>query len=198
MYDREIIIGAYQLGDEKRSTSILELLQEFPIPEQFWTASASTTGKYHPSFSVGEGGLVRHTLVNMYWVRRWANFTGAKDADVSVALAAAALHDSYKGGYSAEWTTTVPDHPFIAASEIRKFAQANAANDGIRAKWFEVATAVWTHMGRFTANPADPKNKEFNPWTLDQMTEAGKLLALADYAAAQKVYDELPSILNGD
>ena len=31
------------------------------IPDYFFTEAASSTGKYHPEFSQGEGGLLRHT-----------------------------------------------------------------------------------------------------------------------------------------
>ena len=31
------------------------------IPDYFFEVAASSTGKYHPSFSLGEGGLLRHT-----------------------------------------------------------------------------------------------------------------------------------------
>ena len=31
------------------------------LPDYFFEVPASSTGKYHPSFSQGEGGLVRHT-----------------------------------------------------------------------------------------------------------------------------------------
>lgn len=30
---------------------------------------ASTTGKYHPPFALGEGGLVRHTLAACCWAK---------------------------------------------------------------------------------------------------------------------------------
>ena len=30
-------------------------------PDYFWTDGASSSGKYHPQFSQGEGVLVRHT-----------------------------------------------------------------------------------------------------------------------------------------
>lgn len=33
------------------------------LPDYFFEVAASSTGKYHPSFSLGEGGLVRHTKV---------------------------------------------------------------------------------------------------------------------------------------
>ena len=34
---------------------------EEATPDYFWTDGASSSGKYHPKFSQGEGGLVRHT-----------------------------------------------------------------------------------------------------------------------------------------
>lgn len=178
-----------------QKSSVYELLLHFPIPDHFWKATASTTGKYHPSFSVGEGGLMRHTMLNMYWVTRWANFFDASPSDLATAVCAAALHDTYKGGYTPDWTTTVPDHPFIAAHEIRKYADLEAGTDGMRDRWYEVADAVYTHMGRFTAEPRNPKNGVFDPIHLENMSVAGKMLALSDYAAAQKVYDELPGII---
>lgn len=43
----------------KKSTEyILNLL-----PDYFYTMPASTSGKYHPEFSLGEKGLVRHVKV---------------------------------------------------------------------------------------------------------------------------------------
>ena len=33
------------------------------LPDYFYEVPASSTGKYHPSFSLGEGGLVRHSKV---------------------------------------------------------------------------------------------------------------------------------------
>ena len=43
----------------KESASVLVEL----IPEYFFIEAASSTGKYHPSFSQGVGGLLRHTKV---------------------------------------------------------------------------------------------------------------------------------------
>lgn len=46
-----------------------ETLKEFAIycadrlPEYFWEIPASTSGKYHPITDLGEGGLVRHSLM---------------------------------------------------------------------------------------------------------------------------------------
>ena len=39
----------------------LELVDE--IPEYFWVVPASSSGKYHPEISLGDGGLVRHSIM---------------------------------------------------------------------------------------------------------------------------------------
>ena len=44
-----------------------ELLQEFiefcveEAPDYFFEMPASTTGKFHPAYTLGEGGLIKHT-----------------------------------------------------------------------------------------------------------------------------------------
>ena len=32
------------------------------LPEYIWHVGASSTGKYHPAYSLGEGGLMRHQV----------------------------------------------------------------------------------------------------------------------------------------
>ena len=41
---------------QKNAEVLIELL-----PDYFFEVPASSTGKYHPKFASGEGGLVRHT-----------------------------------------------------------------------------------------------------------------------------------------
>ena len=38
------------------------------LPDYFFEVPASSTGKYHPSYSLGEGGLLRHTKKNVMFV----------------------------------------------------------------------------------------------------------------------------------
>ena len=48
------------IKDENFRNNIEKILNS--LPEYFWKVAASSTGKYHPEFSLGEGGLVRHYL----------------------------------------------------------------------------------------------------------------------------------------
>lgn len=41
------------------------------LPEYIWHVGASSTGKYHPAYSLGEGGLMRHQIA----VVRFLNFS---------------------------------------------------------------------------------------------------------------------------
>ena len=51
------------------ATIVNEDIREFAqmlvegLPSYIWEVGASSTGKYHPAFSLGEGGLLRHTKV---------------------------------------------------------------------------------------------------------------------------------------
>lgn len=67
-------------------------------PEEFYTMAASTTGKYHPKFALGEGGLIRHTL------------------------AALILHDSVKKG-TGKSKYTLFEHPIFAAEMVERISK---------------------------------------------------------------------------
>ena len=43
------------------------------LPDYFYEVAASSTGKYHPEFALGEGGLVRHTKVAVKLAYELAN-----------------------------------------------------------------------------------------------------------------------------
>ena len=40
------------------------------IPEYWYHVGASSTGKYHPKYSLGEGGLMRHTVALVRILKR--------------------------------------------------------------------------------------------------------------------------------
>ena len=46
----------------KKSTEIFVNM----LPDYFFTTAASSTGKYHPAFAAGEGGLLRHSKAAAY------------------------------------------------------------------------------------------------------------------------------------
>ena len=49
------------IKNERLRRSCVEMLKL--LPDYFYIVEASSSGKYHPAFALGEGGLVRHTKV---------------------------------------------------------------------------------------------------------------------------------------
>ena len=91
------------------------------IPDYFFHEAASSTGKYHPSFSQGEGGLLRHTKAAVRIARELlvtktiGDFYKSDEKDLI--YLALILHDSIKRGDNEKYTRF--DHPILAANFVR-------------------------------------------------------------------------------
>lgn len=93
------------------------------IPDYFFTVPASSTGKYHPSFSGGEGGLLRHTKAATLIGKEVLSLEYTNDLftndEKDILLLAIILHDTQKLGKEQEKYTRF-DHPLLAASFIEE------------------------------------------------------------------------------
>lgn len=170
-----------------KDTDILVLTCETldAAPKCFWSMPASTTGKYHPAISLGEGGLIRHTLAVCYFTRTLLEWAGvpAEDKRYSLALAAAILHDCCKKGDEDKYTAF--DHPLRAAELIRHRAKVNAEFEVSFIEPADLDTLcgiVSAHMGRWNTDP------KYHPdITLPTpLTGLQRLVATADYLASRK------------
>ena len=134
---------------KEEAKKLIELL-----PDYFFEIPASSTGKYHPNFAQGEGGLVRHTKVAVRMCYELGNnnsigysFTSDEKDLMIIALI---MHDGLKSGLPKEKYTRV-DHPILAANLIRE----NKDNLKLTNGEIEfIAQAIETHMGEW--------NKDFN------------------------------------
>ena len=93
------------------------------IPDYFFKVPASSSGKYHPSFSQNEGGLLRHTKVataigNEILSLEYTNNLFTED-EKDILLLGIILHDSQKLG-NPQGKHTRFDHPLIAATFIEE------------------------------------------------------------------------------
>ena len=81
----------------KSCETILDML-----PDYFYEIPASSTGKYHPSFSLGKGGLVRHVKVATRIANDLFEDPSFKSKytrnEKDVMLMTLILHDSLKSG----------------------------------------------------------------------------------------------------
>lgn len=155
------------------------------IPNYFWDVGASSTGKYHPQYALGDLGLARHTCALVRFLNHILNIDCYKNDFTSrerdLIRVAGIMHDSRKSGDDEAYSKnkfTKFDHPVLAANEIRTIIGF------IPEEEVEfVAHAIESHMGAWNT---DKRSKVVLP-TPD--TEAQKLLHLADYLASRKDID---------
>lgn len=126
---------------------LLELL-----PDYFYEIPASTTGKYHPSYALGNQGLVRHTKVvaAMAHILSENNCIGhvftAEEKDLMIT--ACLLHDGLKTGREHS-KYTLHEHPIIAAEFVMENYKGTSLTEE-QAKF--IASAISTHMGEWNTN----------------------------------------------
>ena len=141
---------SYIKNDEyrKNARTYLELL-----PDYFYTVEASSTGKYHPSFALGDKGLVRHVKVA---VRIGKELTSSKtignvftDNEKDLILIALLLHDGLKEGIVKEKYTRF-DHPVLMAEFVRDNKDKTSFNDE---EIKLLSDMIAAHMGEYNTNP---------------------------------------------
>jgi hypothetical protein len=151
--------------------------------DYFFTIPASSTGKNHPPFSLGEGGLVRHTKCVVYMVECLCESFNIDEYKKDMLIVAALAHDIKKQGDCRDGLGyTVHEHPLLAARYVCEvyFASDIVILDGVVGI---IAEMISTHMGKWGANPKYIGNKKPLPFP---QTECEKILQAADYLASRK------------
>lgn len=140
------------------------------LPEYWWHVAASSSGKYHPEFSLGEGGLVRHSIVTAVFARRIALAWGLTEEEQDLLTVAGLVHDGLKQGK--EEGHTVHEHPALMAEMIRSnFPGRNGEF---------LAHVIESHMGKWTTS-------KYSDVVLTAPTDVyQRCLSAADMCAATK------------
>ena len=172
----EIELG--YIKDEKVRESCLVMINL--LPEYIFHEAASSTGKYHPKYALGEGGLVRHTKAAVRFAYEVLSdpSIGDKytDKEKDLMIMGIILHDGLKRGLKEERYTRF-DHPIIMASYIEENKDKLSLNDEEREL---VCSVIKTHMG---------------PWTTDYdgnevlekpKTKYQNFVHMCDYLASRK------------
>lgn len=122
------------------------------LPDYFFTIPAASTGKYHPAYAQGEGGLLRHSKAAMRigyeLLSNPAIGDKYTDLEKDLMLMALLLHDGLKLGLSQEKYTRF-DHPILMANFVLEEAD-NLEVSKEEAKF--VADVIKTHMGVWTTD----------------------------------------------
>lgn len=148
------------------------------IPDYFYEIPASSSGKYHPSFSLGEGGLVRHVKVAMRFLEemfRDEAFGTYDDYKKDLIRMAVLLHDGFKSGVT-NTGHTCSEHPVLMSEFIKKNKDSLLLLD----EDVEfVSDLILTHMGPWNT---DKSGKEIMPVP---KTREELLVHLCDYVASR-------------
>lgn len=110
------------IKDERIKNSTITILNM--LPDYFYEVPASSTGKYHPDFSLGEGGLVRHVKVAVRIAKELLDnpIIGDKytQNEKDIMIMTLILHDGLKSGL-VKSKYTQANHPTL----IKNFVNEN-------------------------------------------------------------------------
>ncbi len=147
------------------------------IPDYFFTIPAASTGKYHPAYAQGDGGLVRHTKAAIRMAYELFGIYKFEARKKDLIIMALLLHDSVKKGEE-ESKYTLFDHPLVACEFIRKY-QKNLKISKDEVDF--VCECISSHMGKFNTS-------EYSDVILPiPKTPEQKFVHMCDYLASRKV-----------
>ena len=123
-------------------------------PEYFFHVPASSSGKYHPPFDLGEGGLMRHTRCVAYFAKSFAisHMVDSRTSDMLVMSAIA--HDIKKQG-DGLGQHTVAEHPALAADYVAELAK-EMPDVFTEEELQTILKGVKSHMGQWGAKDGLP------------------------------------------
>ena len=152
------------------------------LPDYFADVAASSSGKYHPKFSQGVGGLVKHTkaatriLSDLF---RTNIFDYLTEHEKDLMLTATLLHDGMKwGDDNAPLPHTVFGHPLLVANFVRTEPKLKLLLDS-EDDLDIIADLVIAHMGKWNTNTHHDYELPI-PISREQ-----KILHMADYIASR-------------
>lgn len=179
MNRKELLTDELKYIKSNRIKNNAEIMLEL-LPDYFFTIPASSTGKYHPNYALGEGGLVRHTKAAMKIANELlynnSSITTFSDTEKDLILFILLIHDGLKLGFSKE-TYTRFDHPIL----ISDYLEANKGKFEFDLNELnQIKSALKSHMGQW--NKSDYQDLVL-PLPESRMD---KFVHLCDFLASRK------------
>jgi putative nucleotidyltransferase with HDIG domain len=165
-----------QIADNKIRDFTQHVLKS--APEYFWTVPSSSSGKYHPEQSNGEGGLVRHTRAVVYFAVKLCDVYSVIGTEKDCIISACILHDIVKYG-EVKLPHTTKNHDYEGAMFVKKLGEAY---DLDREALLIIVGCVAWHMGRWTDMTGRNRAQKFP----EDYTKPQMITHLADVISAQK------------
>jgi len=148
------------------------------LPAYFFEIPASSTGKYHPTYALGEGGLLRHVHASVKVAEdlfRLYNFT---DDEKDLIIVSLILHDGWKQGENGTGNTT-HKHPLTAVKMLRENIKTD--EDMEKFAYLNIICGnIATHMGQWTTSKWD------STVLPAPETEMEKFVHLCDYISSRR------------
>lgn len=160
-----------QIDDPDISSFVSKTLDTEVNPCHAWKP-ASSTGKYHPKFALGDGGLIRHIKVVTQNVIEFVRATPPLQAEKDTLVAAAVLHDMWKYPAGRDNEFTAFDHPKLGGGYC------------IEHGFPEIGRLIKAHQGIWTTNRNMPGFENEQPRKFDEW-----VLHYADLLASRKYLD---------
>lgn len=150
------------------------------LPDYFFEIPASSTGKYHPRYALGEGGLVRHTKVAVRIAYELLQDESIgyqfKPEEKDIILMALLLHDGLKCGIEKERYTRF-DHPLLVCEMIESHQNdLTLTEHEIKA----LTNMISTHMGPWT------KDYQGNEILKKPSNKYQRFVHMCDFLASKK------------
>lgn len=142
----------------------------------FFTEPASSSGKHHPTFALGAGGLVLHTKAVVYFLKEIlrSEMYDVDEYHSDLLIFSAILHDIKKYGDKENVNHTVKNHPELASKYVE---DVNKTLKNILPKKdiTYIQRCIERHMGIFGDNKPE--------------TDDEKILHLSDLLASRREID---------
>lgn len=153
------------------------------VPEYFWKIGASSSGKFHPIFAQGNGGLVRHTKAVVMFAEellKMSSYAYMRDDYKDYVIAACIIHDTCKYGRGDEMDKTAyAQHAPNAANNFNLFCCSVWSYSAPEM----LLGAIRSHMGQWSTD------KDDRPFT-----QIDRCVHMADYMASRSFID-IPNLI---
>ena len=173
------------IGGSDEQNDVNDDIKEFvvksltKVPDYFFNIPASSTGKYHPEFTIQVNGLAKHVkaavkiAIDLFEVKVFDFDQRTR----GIIIASLILHDCAKNGFNKS-QYTVADHPI----QITKFLKENVELKALTQEDFTlIEKNINSHMGKW--NTTFKSDKEILPKPSNKMEY---FVHICDYIASRK------------
>ncbi len=163
------------INDERIRSSAKEMIDL--LPDYFFKIEASSTGKYHPSYTLGERGLIRHVKAAVRIAEELFTIYKFDSETRDLIIFALLIHDGLKKGLNEE-KYTKHAHPLLVADYLESSKdKLNLSDEEID----RIGKMLRSHMGKWNTNSYEPDIILPVPKTVEE-----KFVHMCDFLASRK------------